>query len=139
MIVAVRDAECVEVDLNFWVLEEIDEVITRTRPCEHTDQSVVSVRIVAGILERLPRTFHEETLLRVKDGGFRGIETEERRIKEIRILNDAFRLHILRPLEELWVDSSLQQLLFGKQGDTLHSAAQVLPELIEVPGSGKST
>ena len=49
----------------------------------HADRSVVRLRVVSGVLERLPRRLEKDALLRIDDLGLARAHPEERRVEQL--------------------------------------------------------
>ncbi len=77
--------------------EEVLQVVA-VRRCagEYADRSGEALRVVAGVLDRLPCRFEEQPLLRIEDFGFLRREAEEFLVELVGIGEHAARTHVVR-------------------------------------------
>ncbi len=110
----------------------------RLSPGEDADSAVVSFRVVARALQRLPRLFEEEAVLRVERLRFARREAEEGGVEHLDAFQHGLGPDVVRVFERRAFDARAQQLLFGKEGDRLRAFAQALPELFDVARAGEA-
>ena len=73
-------------------LEQVPgEVGVVARAGEHADRAGEGARVIAGVLQRLPRGFQEQPLLGIEHLGFLRRDAEEAGIELVDVLEDAAR------------------------------------------------
>ena len=65
----------------------------------------IALRIVAGRLERLPRAFVEQPLLRIEQLGFARRVAEEAGVEVLDVVQDRPRLHVARIGQQPGIDA----------------------------------
>src|SRR6185295_7905525 len=104
----------------------------------NADDSLVSERVVAGILERFPRDLQEQALLRIHQPRFGRRIVEERRVEAGRRFEDRRGSYVVRMAESVRRDSGGSQLVIGEERDRFHASDQIGPEGFGRGGAGKS-
>ena len=77
------------------VRHDIQEIEIESAAGEYPDGRAIQFRIVARILERLPRTFEQDAVLRVHDLGLARRKTKERRIEHVGVFEYASGLDVV--------------------------------------------
>ena len=65
----------------------------------------VSLRIVAGVLQRVLREFEKDALLRIHDLGFERTDAKESGIEKIRALDQTASADVVRIVAQLFIDA----------------------------------
>ncbi len=104
---------------------------------EHADGAVVCVRIVAGVLEGLPRDLEEQAMLRIHDRRFpRGV-AEEERVECFHVAQNGSGLDVVRIQERRRLHTRRQQFRVREEGDRFDAAAEIAPEGGHGVGAGE--
>ena len=102
------------------------------------DQAVETLGVVTGELEGLPGAFQEESVLRVHQLRVARRVAEEGGVELLDALEDGPGADVVWVAQQLGVGAGGDQLFVGEEGDGLASGAQVLPQLVDVPGPRKA-
>ena len=94
-----------------------------------SDHAGVCCGVIAGVFERFPRAFEKHPVLWIHQLGFLGIDSEEIGVKQVGILKDAARAHIL---------AAVRLGTAREPGDPAFSGDEVLPEFIGILCTGES-
>jgi len=114
----------------------VQEIGARAASGEYADGAPVGGRVVAGVLQRLPGALQEDPLLGIRKVGFLRMHAEERGIEQLGVLEDGTRLDEIGRIADLRAEAVLEIGVL-EACDGLDAAAQVSPELLEIPGAGK--
>src|SRR5262249_44956468 len=93
---------------------KILHVVAKGRAGVNTDGALISLRLVSGALQRLPRAFKKKSLLRIDNFRLSPRETEERRIEKVHAFEPAGGLNKFRIFPYGCLHASGFQLFFGK-------------------------
>ena len=118
--------------------KQVIEIAARARTGIHPDRPLVAGRIVAGMFQRLPCAFQQETLLRIRRLRFFRRHTEKGRIEEIDPLQQGARPYVIWTPGRLPVDARLGQFLRSQPRHRLHPGAEIAPERFKVWSTGKA-
>ena len=110
---------------------------SRSAPAKTPIWPGVALRIVAGVLERLPRALEEQPLLRIDQLGLARRVAEEAGVEQLDAVEHAARLDVARVLQHAVVDARAPQLLVAEDANRLDARAQVVPEALESGAPGK--
>src|SRR4028119_1726960 len=139
VVVVVRDRDLLPADRTDQVRveQQVQYVGVLGRSGKDADPRTVIGGAVPGVLEGLPRAFEEHALLGIDDLGLARRVAEEAGVEQVRSVEGAARLDEAGVLD-LRAEAGGAQLLVGEGPDRLHLAAQVAPELLDVPRSGEA-
>ena len=76
--------------------------------------------------------------MRIHEFGFFGTVAEKSGIEAVYVFECWTGVNVVRLRQQRWFNPSREHFLIAKKGNGLYSIAQVLPELIEVLGSGEA-
>src|SRR4030095_4107148 len=88
--------------------------------------------IVTRALEGFPCTLEKETMLRIHDLCFPGVDSEKRRIEKVRVLQYGCSAYIARVLGQRWIKTAGAKVVIRDKRDGLNTIAKVAPELLNV-------
>jgi hypothetical protein len=107
-------------------------------PCVHPHGAAGARGIDPGRLQRFPGALQEEAVAGVERLGLARGVAEERGVEALHVAQHRHRLDVGGVRGQLGIDAGGQHLLVGEEGDRLHAAAEVTPELVERVGAGKA-
>ena len=116
----------------------MDQVGVHARSGKDADRAVESLRRMAGVFESLPCALEKMPMLRIHDGCISRAEAEEGCIEHGDVVEQRGSLDVVRVGQLLWRRAGGEQFRIGAVADGLDAIAQVLPELGDVAGAGKT-
>ncbi|VCP36766.1 Uncharacterised protein [Burkholderia pseudomallei] len=122
-------------------LQVMDEIAVDPAAREHARARAIAVlgARVARLLERAPRDFHEEPVLRIHQHRFAPADAEEERIELVRVADDLRGRHPVGMVELCGVDALREQLLAREARQAVDALRQVAPERIDRIGAREAS
>src|SRR5215472_2819981 len=99
--------------------------------CEHAHHARGGLRVVAGVVEGLPRDFEEETLLGIEELRLARRVAEEGRVEAVDVAEGRRRPHVARAREQRGIRPRSEQLRLREEADRLDAAGEIAPELAD--------
>src|SRR5215213_1304419 len=122
------------------VRQEVEEQVgVYARTGEETDWTIVSLRAVARVFQRVPGAFKDYATLRIHRLRIARAEAEKISVEQVRTFQESFGFDVVWRAQVSLVHACFNQLLLREERDRLDSRAKVAPELIDVRSTGKST
>ncbi len=118
--------------------EVVKQVGVGPRAGIDADQPRIAAGVVAGVLQRLPRAFEQQPVLRVEDLCFAGIEAEEAGIEALGAGDERPRRNVGRVVHQPRFDARRAQLVGGEEAYRLAAGGEVVPEALQVVGAGEA-
>src|SRR3984957_11113524 len=113
----------------------VEQIGVDARPGEYADGARIGRRIVAGVLQSLPRAFQKQAMLRVRQLGLFGIHAEEFGVELVDVLENGTGLHEVGGAADLRAETVLE-FRIREARYRLDSSAKIPPELIHGLGPG---
>ena len=104
------------------------QVRARRRAGDQPDGSREPLRIVPGLLERLPRAFEEQALLRIENFCLARCQPEEGGVEQVGACDHSPGPDVVRIAGELGILACSQHLVAAEGRDRFDAVAEVLPE-----------
>jgi hypothetical protein len=82
--------------------EIVREIGVHAHPGENANRAIESRGIITGIFEGRPRALKEHAMLRIHHLCFSWFDTEERRIEQVRAIQQAARFNQIAVLSVTW-------------------------------------
>ncbi len=120
-------------------LEAADPFGVVAGPEEDADRPARRARRVSGVFEGLPGAFVEQADLGIHLDGFPGRIGEKLRVEGVDIFHDALGFDIAAVAHRLAADARLKELFVRESGDGFAAGLEVVPELLDIPGSGEAS
>src|SRR5258708_1782206 len=116
----------------------LEEVGVDAATGENADRAVERARVATGALERLPGTFEEDPVLRIRQLGLARIHSEEIGVELLDSIQNGPRLDEVGLAPHL-IAETVFQLRLAEVRDGFHALLQIPPELLDSARSGKTT
>ena len=116
----------------------VEQVGAERRAGVDPDRVAEALRVVAGVLERLPGELQEDPVLRVHDLRLAGVDAEEGGVETGVAVELRNRRHPRRIAQDLRADAELGELASLQVPDRFDPVPQVAPQRADVAGAGKA-
>src|SRR5579864_325769 len=121
----------------FPIGKNIEQVAAGAGPAKYAHGAFVVFRSISCIFKRSPRALQEQPLLRVHYAGFIRRDVEKACVKQLDIVQDWGRLHIIRIVRLGRFKSRGLNFIIVKERNAFFATAKIVPELPRRIGPGK--